>query len=302
MAEALESDANQPAANAPAQTEPVALIAGGGQTPLYLADRLEARGVPFFVAMIEGDADPALRAYDHMMINVAALGRLEAALKARRIRTIVMLGSVKGRPDINQFRPNLTTLRILYRLVPALRRGDDALLRAVITMMQNQGFTVKGAHELEPTLLVPQGQLGQHQIPAKAREALGCALEGATRLGALDAGQAVVAIGRRLVALEGAEGTDAMLARVAHLRSIGRLSQKPGGVLVKLRKPGQDMRVDLPTIGPETVKCAIEAKLLGIAAHAENSLIVDRPATIAAADAAGLFVVGIDPSQSDWER
>ena len=285
--------ANPPAA--PSHHEAVAIIAGGGKTPVFLAERLRERKVPLFVAMLEGDADAALKAHDHMIVNVATPGRLMAALQKRNIKTVVLLGSVKGRPDISQFRPNPTTLRFLSRLLPALRQGDDALLRAVIDMIERSGFLVKGAHEIVPDLLAPIGTLGRHRVSAKAQETLTCAVRAADMLGALDAGQAVIAIGHRIVALEGAEGTDAMIERVAHLRSVGRLSQKPGGVLVKLRKPDQEMRVDLPTIGPDTVDRAIAAKLDGIAVHGENSLIVQRTEAVRNADAAGLFLVGIDP-------
>lgn len=278
---------------------PIAIIAGGGRMPLYLAEQLVERGREFFVVMLKGDADPALAAHDHIQVDTAQPGRLVKALRERRIEEVVMAGSVHGRPDISRFRPDWTTLRLIGRILPALRRGDDALLRAVIGMIEEADVKVVGAHEIVPDLLAPVGPLGDVAIAGTMRSSIDVGIRAASLLGAVDAGQGVVVIGRRVVALEGAEGTDAMLKRVVDLRDSGRLSAKKGGVLVKLRKPGQDMRVDLPTIGPQTVHNAAAARLAGIAVHGENTLIMDRQATIESADAAGLFVVGLDLSEVD---
>lgn len=278
---------------------PIAIIAGGGRMPLYLAEQLVERGREFFVVMLKGDADPALTTHDHIQVDTAQPGRLAKALRERGIEEVVMAGSVHGRPDISRFRPDWTTLRLIGRILPALRKGDDALLRAVIGMMEETGVKVVGAHEIVPDLLAPIGPLGSLAVTGAERQPIEVGIQAASLLGAVDAGQGVVVIGRRVVALEGAEGTDAMLKRVADLRDSGRLSAKKGGVLVKLRKPGQDMRVDLPTIGPQTVHNAAAAKLAGIAVHGENTLIMDRQATVEIADTAGLFVVGLVPSEVD---
>ena len=119
------------------------------------------------------------------------------------------------------------------------------------------------------------------------------------RLGELDAGQGVVVIGNRIVALEGAEGTDEMLQRVADLRVNGKLPNKAGGVLIKLSKPQQDKRVDLPTIGAKTVLNAANAQLKGIAVQAENTLISNVDETVACAEAEGIFIYGLPPERSE---
>lgn len=275
---------------------PIAIISGGGSVPLHLAEQLKRRGRAFFIVMLKGEADAALAAHDHIVLDTAQPGRLAKVLRQRGTKDVVMVGSVNGRPDISKFRPDWTTLRLIGRILPALRLGDDALLRAAIGMLEDHGMRVVGAHEIEPDLLAPIGVLGKLAVPNKMRGAIEVGIRAAHLLGALDAGQGVVVIGRRIVALEGAEGTDGMLQRVADLRASGRLNAKKGGVLVKLRKPGQDMRVDLPTIGPQTIHHAGRAGLAGIAVHGENTLVIDRHATIAAADAAGLFLVGLEPA------
>lgn len=275
---------------------PLAIIAGGGQVPLHLARSLSEKGTAFVVVMLEGDADPALAAYDHIAVNMAELRRFKRYMLDRGVEKVTLVGTVKGRPDIGLFRPDWTTLRLIARIARALGKGDDALLRAVVAMMEDGGLTVVGAHEIEPDLLAPAALLGKVSVPKNQRPAIEAGIVAANALGALDAGQAVVVLGTRVVALEGAEGTDAMLQRVADLRAIGRLGRRKGGVLVKLRKPGQDVRVDMPTIGSNTVTGAISAGLAGIAVHGENTLVMDRKAAIDAADAAGLFLVGLDPA------
>lgn len=274
---------------------PIAMIAGGGQVPVHLARSMSGRGMPFVVVMLEGDADPALADYDHIVVNLVELARFRRFIAARRVHAVTLVGSVRGRPDIGRFRPDWTTLRLIGRIMAALGKGDDALLRAIVAMLENAGLTVVGAHELEPDLVAPAGPLGAVGVPRGLRASIETGVAAASALGAVDAGQAVIVIGRRVVALEGAEGTDAMIERVGHLRATGRLGGRKGGALVKLRKPGQDVRVDMPTIGPRTVAKAAAAGLAGIAVHGENTLVMDRAATVEAADAAGLFLVGLDP-------
>ncbi len=277
------------------RSAPVGIVAGGGAVPVFLAGQLAERGESPFVVLLQDDADPALTAHPHAIHGTAQIGAITSALRRAGCRRVVLLGTVQSRPEIRQIRPNLTMIRFAMRYLRARLRGDDAILRMVISILQDEGFNVVGAHELVPDLLAPQGQIGAVPVAGSHRRAVETGIEAALSLGRLDAGQAVVAIGQRVVALEGAEGTDAMIDRIAHLRAIGRLTSKPGGVLVKLRKPGQDMRVDLPTIGVRTVERAKAAELSGIVVHAENTLIHDQKATIAAADAAGVFLFGLEP-------
>jgi DUF1009 family protein len=206
-----------------------------------------------------------------------------------------MVGGVGARPDLRRLRPDWTTLRLAAYLLPKLRAGDDAILRGVIATIESAGFPVRGVHELVPDLLAEAGHIAGPK-PARADiDAISAAARGALALGSLDAGQACVAVGKRIVALEGAEGTDLMLQRVAELRRIGRMKAGRGGVLVKLAKPGQELRADLPTIGTATIENAARAGLKGIAIHAGNALISDFEATCTRAKEEKVFLVGIDP-------
>jgi DUF1009 family protein len=182
---------------------------------------------------------------------------------------------------------------MLPRLVPALGRGDNALLGTVVKLIEGLGPKVVGAHELVPDLLAEEGVMTKARPTSADRRDLDAAFAAAKAIGALDIGQAAVAVGGRVIAVEGIEGTDGLLARAKALRAHPRLSGKRRGVVVKCAKPGQELRADLPTIGPQTVRAAHEAGLAGIGVEAAHSLILDRETVRSAADSLGLFVVGL---------
>ncbi|WP_193178281.1 LpxI family protein [Oricola nitratireducens] len=277
----------------------VAIVAGNGRIPVFVAERLAAAGRNPFILAIEGEADSELLRYEHETVYTTQVGVLLSALRRVNPQEVVMVGGVKARPDLWRLRPDWTTLRLAARILPKLRHGDDALLRSVISMIEEAGFPVRGVHELVPELLADRGQIAGPRPSRRDRETIAVAVKGAMALGALDAGQACVAVGKRIVALEGAEGTDMMLQRVAELRALGRIKGKRGGVLVKLAKPGQDLRADLPTIGSATVENAQKAGLNGIAVQAERALISDFATTCDQAKRASLFIVGIDPEMPE---
>lgn len=273
----------------------VAIIAGGGSLAVRVAEELAARGRDPFVIAVQGEADPALLRYEHTVIGVAQIGALIATLRRISPSDVVMIGGITRRPNLRQIRPDWTTIRLAARFLPRLKSGDDVLLRGVVETIEEAGFRVRGVHELVPDLLAGEGQIAGSAPGIRDREAIGSAVAGALALGRLDAGQACVAIGRRVVALEGVEGTDAMLGRVRDLRAQGRLPSSRGGVLAKLAKPGQELRADLPTIGVATVENADAAGLSGIVVHAGRALIADHELTCAKARERGLFIVGIVP-------
>jgi len=285
------------AAHDAAATGRVAIVAGSGRIPVYAAEKLAAAGRDPFIVAIEGEADDALLRYDHAFVNTAEIGRLVSILKRVAPSEVIMVGGVGARPDLRRLRPDWTTLRLAAFLLPKLRAGDDVILRGVIATIESAGFPVRGVHELVPDLLAQAGPIAGPKPTRADRDAISAAVKGAIALGKLDVGQACVAIGKRIVALEGAEGTDGMLERVAELRRIGRLKAGRGGVLVKLAKPGQELRADLPAIGAGTVENAAGAGLRGIAVHAGHALISDFEATCARADADGVFLIGIEPEE-----
>jgi len=162
-------------------------------------------------------------------------------------------------------------------------------------LFDQHNVTVVGAHEIMPELLTPKGLLFGRKPSKKALHNIDKAFEACKALGALDIGQAAVAVGGRVVAVEGIEGTDGMLERIASMRASGRLYEDgKHGVLVKTMKPDQDMRADLPTIGPKTIDGLIKAGLKGVAIEAGHSLLLEREETLAKAKQSGVFVYGLD--------
>lgn len=263
----------------------LALVAGSGNLPLRIVEACARKGRDLFVLGISGHADPGLPV--DAWIRLGGAGRALDLLRHRGIGEVVLAGAVR-RPSLTEMRPDLTTLRVL---TAALRRagGDDALLRAVVRAIEAEGFRVIAPETLLDEAILPEGRLGAVPVPEGGWEDIRRGVAVALALGATDVGQGVVVQQAIVLAVEAAEGTDAMLARAGGLRRGGR-----GGVLVKLAKPGQETRVDRPAIGPATIAAAARAGLSGIAAEAGATLLLDRCATLAAADAAGLFLVGID--------
>jgi DUF1009 family protein len=207
----------------------------------------------------------------------------------------VLIGPVK-RPSLLALRPDALGAKLLARVGRAAFAGDDTLLATVIRVLGEEGFTVVGAHEILNDALGPVGLLTQVAPDAVTRADIVRAVAVQRIIGAADIGQACVVQQGIVLAVEAIEGTDAMLARSGALKRDGA-----GGVLVKLLKPGQDRRADLPTIGPATIAGLIAAGLRGLAFDAGNTILMDRAAMIAAADAGGLFLLGIDPAAAEWQ-
>jgi DUF1009 family protein len=263
------------------------LIAGGGRLPTVIAESCRARGREPFVIRLPGAADPALAAFEGADVGLAELGTSLKALRRAGCRSVCLAGNVR-RPDFSALKPDLAALKHLPRLIAAAGKGDDALLRAVLAMFEAEGFEVEGAGAAAPDLLLGPGPLGSLAPGPDAADDAAAAIAAARRLGLTDAGQAAVVRAGRLLAVEDAHGTDAMLARCDGGAG-GR-----DGVLAKVPKPGQDRRVDLPTIGVATVEGAAAAGLAGIVGEAGQLLVVDKAAVRAAADRLGLFVVGVE--------
>lgn len=270
----------------------LAVLAGGGPLPSQLVGAARAAGREVFVLAFEGETDPlVVEGVPHRWVALGAVGRAVKALHAAEARDVVMVGPVR--------RPALATMKLDWRGLQVLTRlglgvgseagfGDDRLFRAIVGELEGEGFRVIGADEVIDELLAPEGLLTRAAPDASAAHDVEQGVEVATRLGELDVGQAVVVQQGLVLGVEAAEGTDQLLMRCAGLRRDG-----PGGVLVKLKKPKQERRADLPAIGPETVRAAAAAGLAGIAVHAGNCLIIERAGVVETADRAGLFVIGV---------
>lgn len=277
--------AGSPAAGLPG---PVGIIAGGGELPRRLIESCRAKGRDVFVLALEGEADPeTVAGVAHAWCRIGAAAKGLKLLREAGVGELVIAGGVR-RPSLGAIRPDWRAAKFFakvgYRLL-----GDDGLLSAIAKELEIEGFRLIGAHELlDEHASVPEGPLGRLKPSADAMVDIARGIDLARAIGALDIGQAVVVQQGMVLGVEAIEGTDALLRRCAGLRRDGQ-----GGVLVKVEKPGQERRIDRPTVGPQTVRLAAEAGLAGIAVEAGSTLLIDREEAIRAADAAGLFVIGI---------
>ena len=268
------------------------ILAGGGRLPGQVAAAARAAGRAVFLVGLEGFADPAVLApWPHEFIRILAAGRIIAALREHGCEDLVLVGPVR-RPSLLDLRPDAEGARILARIGRAAFAGDDGLLAAVVRVLGEEGFRVVGAHEILNEALGPSGLLSRSGPDAVAMMDIRRGITVARALGAVDVGQGCVVQQGVVLAVEAAEGTDAMLARCGPLARPGR-----GGVLVKLVKPEQERRTDLPTIGPDTVRGAQRAGLRGVAFEAGGTILADRDATIAVANETGLFLLGLSPDE-----
>ena len=284
----------------PDMRDRLAIIAGGGMLPRYVADAARARGEDPYILALRDECGEDWSGYDHETVSIGSYSDIAAAFRRHGVGRAVLSGWVRRRPEWRDIRAPLKVLLAIPSVVRTLLQGgDDTVLKMVIRLIEAEGVRVVGAHEIVPDLLGSEGPLGRLAPDAAAEADIAAAAAAALALGRLDAGQGAVAVGGRVVALEGAEGTDGMLERVAQLRAAGRISQRRKGVLVKLCKPGQDLRADLPSIGVETLRRAKAAGLAGIAVEAGRSLVLERATIVAEADAEGLFVTGILPTRTE---
>jgi len=269
------------------------LIAGGGALPLEVLRACQTAERPTFVVRLKGFADAALAEFEGIDAGLAELGKTIKALKAARCQSICFAGLVP-RPDFAALRPDLRGVAALPGAIAAAGKGDDALLRFIVGEFEREGFAVEGADQVVEGLTLAEGPLGALQPTSADGVDIDRAMQVARALGGLDVGQGAVSVRGLILAVEAQEGTDAMLLRCAQLPAALRGAPgQPTGVLAKAPKPIQDRRVDLPTIGPQTVMNAAKAGLAGIVGEVGGLLVVERAATIAAADELGLFILGL---------
>ena len=257
------------------QASPLAIICGGGAIPFAVADAARVERLP------------------HHWIAVGQVGRFVRLARNEGCREVVFIGSAV-RPPWRALRLDWLTLRILPRVIASYRGGDDHLLSGVARIFEDQGFRLVGAHEVAPEILVPEGAVGTRTPSERDHKDIARALALLRAIGPFDVGQAVVVADQYVLAVEAAEGTDEMLARIAELRARGRIpTPNRVGVLVKAPKPGQDRRFDLPSIGPRTVAEVARAGLAGLAVVAGQTIIAEPALVARAADDAEVFVIGI---------
>ena len=272
----------------------VGLIAGGGVLPFAVANSLKARGITPILFALKGFCDPvAASRFRHHWVPLGRIGRLKSLMRDEHCRDLVFIGTLV-RPALSEIRMDWGTLRAMRHILSAFRGGDDHLLTGIGRIFEDDGFRLLGIKDVAPDLLMPAGSLCRARPDAGAEADITRGLDVLGALSPFDIGQATVVIDGHVVGVEGIEGTDGLLARVAQLRAQGRIRARPGrGVLVKAPKSGQDLRFDMPTLGPQTIARAAEAGLAGIAIVAGNTIVAEPQQMVDAADAAGLFVTGV---------
>ena len=272
--------------------EPLGVIAGGGSLPLRVVQAASAMGRPVHVVVLEGHGDPA--AYvgqSHVTLRWGLAAQMLSWLKQHGVREVVLAGTV-ARPSLLSLRPDAASMKLIGRIGRAAFNGDDSILRAVMKVLGEEGFEVLGAQALL-TGLLPEAALLAGPMPddvARADIARGLAVCHA--MGAVDVGQAVIVQQGLVLGVEAIEGTDALILRAGTLKREG-----PAPILVKAVKPTQSTLADLPTIGPKTVETARTAGLRGLAFQANGTILLERDATIAAAEAAGIFLLAFNPAE-----
>ena len=285
-----------------ADGSPLAVICGAGSLPFALADAVLKRGRRVVLFPIYGWADSQrVHSYPHHWLAFGQFGSFCRIARSEGCQEVVFLGSVV-RPAIWQLRPDLKTLRLLPRVFQIFRGGDDHLLSGIASIFEEHGFRVIAVQEVAPEIVMPEGVLGRHRPKQQDLADIEKGMAVLNAISSFDIGQAAVIGDGRVLALEAAEGTDQMLTRVAQLRQSGQIETGSSrGVLVKAAKRGQDLRLDLPSIGPRTIEGAVQARLAGIAVVAGSSLVANCELLRQSADREGLFVVGVRDKAVDHE-
>lgn len=268
------------------------IIAGGTQLPQLLINHCLDTGRDFFVLAIEGNADKAIFTprIPHKWIRIGQAGSGFKAFADEKVEEVVMIGTIH-RPSFADLVPDLRTAAFFAKIgMKAL--GDDGILRALVKEIESENMRVVGIHEVLPQLLVKEGVLTKHKPDKQADADISRGVEVGLALGRLDIGQSVIVQQGLVLGVEGVEGTDALIIRCANYKREGA---EP--ILVKLRKPQQDMRIDLPTIGTKTIESLHRAGMRGLAIHAGNALMVNEDEVIELADKYGMFIKGIIPQE-----
>jgi len=259
-----------------------------------VADFVTARGRPVVLFPIYGAAEgTAVERFTHHWVHFGQMGKFMRIARAAGCRDLVLIGAVV-RPSLWKLHLDLKGITVVSRVITAFRGGDNHLMTNMSKVLERDGFHLLGAHEVAPEILMPAGVLGRVQPSERDRADIALGLAYLRAAGPFDVGQAVVVFGKHVLAVEAVEGTDLMLARVAELRANGRLRAPTGaGVLVKAPKPGQDLRFDMPSIGPLTAEGVARAGLAGIAVVAGATIAAEPSRLTTQADRANVFVIGV---------
>jgi DUF1009 family protein len=274
---------------------PIAVLAGAGQLPIQLVNHLERTGQEVRVLAFRGFAEAELQRHAHATVDLLDLKTIMSTLEGWRPQAVSLVGAVR-RPGFSALLSAYSLLRNMHEVKEVITRGDDQVLRGAVMLLEERGHRVVGAHELAPDLVASRSLTGKLTPNADDRETIGFGLDLLISLSAFDIGQGAVIARRHVLAIEGPEGTDRMMRRVMKMRQswFGLRRREEGGLLIKAAKRGQDLRVDMPTIGPRTIVEAAKAGLSGIAIGAGSTFVLEQEKTLHTADRLGLFLVAVD--------
>lgn len=265
------------------------LIAGAGQLPQKVIEACLQQNRQFYIVAFENQTEPQLvEKLPHIWCRLGQTKKALDYLKQQGVQEVVMVGPIK-RPSWSELKPDAFTAAWLAKRFHKIL-GDDSLLRAVIHLIESEGFTVISAESIIGNLLLaPHGVMGKYRPTSQDQHDISLGLKVATALGKCDIGQAVVIQQGLVLGVEAIEGTEALLKRCASLKRAGS-----GGVLVKITKPDQEVRVDRPTVGLETLKSIQESGFKGLAVEAFEVIMLNKDDMIKFADEHKLFLIGVD--------
>jgi DUF1009 family protein len=269
-------------------SQKLGIIAGSGELPKEAIRKSLQKGLDIYVIAFDGITEsPTVLNAPHSWVNIGSIGKALKILKDQNIKDLVMVGRV-GRPSISSLKLDFSGLKLLRDLSKLNSGGDDKVFSTIISFIEKNGFNVLGVDDVLNELLVEKGVLTKTQPDPAAKRDIELGRKAALEVGKLDIGQAVIIQQGMILGVEAAEGTDKLIKRCKELHNDGA-----GGVLVKMKKPNQDKRVDLPSIGVNTITNAHFHKLRGVAVEAGSSLIINREEVIKKADELGVFLIGI---------
>jgi UDP-2,3-diacylglucosamine hydrolase len=274
---------------------PIAVLAGAGQLPIQLVNHLERTGQEVRVLAFRGFAEAEMQRRADATVDLLDLKTIMSTLEGWRPQAVSLVGAVR-RPGFSALLSAYSLLRNMHEVKEVITRGDDQVLRGAVMLLEERGHRVVGAHELAPDLVAARILSGAREPGADDRWTIALGLDLLKSLSAFDIGQGAVIARRHVLAIEGPEGTDQMMRRVMKMRQswFGLRRQEEGGVLIKAAKRGQDLRVDMPTIGPRTIVEAAKAGLSGIAIGAGSTFVLEQEKTLRTADRLGLFLIAVD--------
>lgn len=259
----------------------LAILAGGDALPTLLAEFCQSKNIPFITIAFKGQPQPATVGATPLVFPLGALNKVAKTLKNQQVTHVVMAGRL-NKVSVFDLRPDFAAMKLLASLK---NKNDNTLLDALSHWFKQQGFEMVGAHEILPDLLVKK-QSYTHTTPTD-KKTIELGMNAAHTLGALDIGQAAIVKDGTVLGVEGVEGTNALIERCAALRG-----KNKGGVLVKCAKPQQNLKVDMPTIGPQTIELLAQYGYEGVAVEAGKSMLVDAENTIALANKNKVFIYG----------